>query len=378
MIVISGMHRSGTSAVARVVNLLGVDLGAEDRMMAPKPDNPTGFWEHASLSAFNDDLLGFLGGRWDDPPVLLSGWEQDDALEPWREKAEALLEGQFEGDIAGWKDPRMSLLLPFWRTVVNIEPGVLVVRSPSEVAGSLEARDGMDREQAARLWLRYIVAARRNDPEALVVDYAGLLGDPEATADRIAAHLELDLPGTDVRAAISDFLDRGLRHHDDKPVEPATGALALAEIAYAAVTAGNDESLIEALAASIDAVHLADSVAQLEAAVPRLEAHRDDLVRERDIAVAQRDELLDERTGLRSRVDELRAALDTAAERIGIKSGEMGRLESSNARLGADLRAAQTRIAELESALASAQAELEAATRSPVARVKAWISDATG
>src|SRR4051812_45873084 len=63
-----GMHRSGTSAVRRVVNLLGVPIGREERLMPVQADNPGGFWEHLALMEVNDEALARLGGRWDAPP----------------------------------------------------------------------------------------------------------------------------------------------------------------------------------------------------------------------------------------------------------------------------------------------------------------------
>ncbi len=42
-IVVAGMHRSGTSAIVRVLNLLGVDLPAA--LYPARPDNPVGYWE---------------------------------------------------------------------------------------------------------------------------------------------------------------------------------------------------------------------------------------------------------------------------------------------------------------------------------------------
>ena len=44
-VLILGMHRSGTSALTRVLNLLGVELGSE-LMAAAEDNNETGFWEH--------------------------------------------------------------------------------------------------------------------------------------------------------------------------------------------------------------------------------------------------------------------------------------------------------------------------------------------
>ena len=64
-----GMHRSGTSALARVIDLLGVPV-ADDGLLAPSEDNPAGYWEPLDLVLFNQVLLRELGGRTMAPPPL--------------------------------------------------------------------------------------------------------------------------------------------------------------------------------------------------------------------------------------------------------------------------------------------------------------------
>ena len=59
---ITGMHRSGTSMIARILNLCGLYLGPQDKMMPPKPDNPQGFWENIDLAVLNENILMHLGG----------------------------------------------------------------------------------------------------------------------------------------------------------------------------------------------------------------------------------------------------------------------------------------------------------------------------
>src|SRR5437764_4320640 len=65
-----GMHRSGTSALTRVLNLLGMDLGSEYRLEGSRPGNPAGLWEYAPFLHINDRLLAAFGGTWDRPPPL--------------------------------------------------------------------------------------------------------------------------------------------------------------------------------------------------------------------------------------------------------------------------------------------------------------------
>jgi hypothetical protein len=71
-IFVVGMHRSGTSAIARLLNLLGVDLG--DDLLPSAVDNETGFWESRRVVEANDAILATLSSRWDSPPRLPEGW----------------------------------------------------------------------------------------------------------------------------------------------------------------------------------------------------------------------------------------------------------------------------------------------------------------
>src|ERR1019366_7940994 len=71
------MHRSGTSAVSRILNLLGADLGPEGDLLT-EYDNPAGHWESKALVACNDRILAAFGRSWDFPPWTAPGWEYSD------------------------------------------------------------------------------------------------------------------------------------------------------------------------------------------------------------------------------------------------------------------------------------------------------------
>ncbi len=224
---ILGMHRSGTSLVARVVNLLGLSLGAEENLMPAKPDNPSGFWENLSVTAFNDDLLAELGGRWDEPPIPPDGWEESPRLDPWRRQARTIVERDFEGvGRAAWKDPRLSILLPFWTTVVDVNEGVIVVREPTAVARSLSERDDMPRDRASALWISYTAAAMRHSPNGTAVRYDDFFRDLDGTVIRLADALRLPPPTPETRTRIDEFFDVSLRHHasTDGSSEPESQA----------------------------------------------------------------------------------------------------------------------------------------------------------
>jgi hypothetical protein len=220
------MHRSGTSFAARALQLLGVSLGDPDQLMAAGPDNPAGYWENRPIKELDDELLADLGGSWDQPPVLRPGWEHDAALDAARQRASAVLDRAF-GETRhgptpiGWKDPRLSLLLPFWRTVEPITATVVIVRDPLQVAASLERRNGIGGTQASVLWLRYLLAAIEADGEALVVDQRAFFDDLDVTLARLATHVGLPEPSAAAREAVAAHLDPALLHDADAaPTDP--------------------------------------------------------------------------------------------------------------------------------------------------------------
>jgi hypothetical protein len=224
---VTGMHRSGTSVIAGALRFLGVSLGDPDRMLRPGPDNPKGYFEIQSIVQLDDELLAHLGGAWDQPPVLDQGWELDATLVPFRARAGEMLDETFgaaeqRAAVFAWKDPRLSLLLPFWRTVTPIATTIVVVRDPLEVAASLGARGySVGASQAASLWLRYLFAATAADPGCLVVRHSDIFDDLPATVARVASHLDLPAPDARIVAEVRAHLDTGLRHHDAERASPA-------------------------------------------------------------------------------------------------------------------------------------------------------------
>jgi hypothetical protein len=217
VVIVSGMHRSGTSFAARAIELLGISLGRPDGLLAPGSDNPAGYWENRAIQELDDELLAHLGGSWDHPPVLDPGWHERDDLAPFVTRAAAILERDFATEAAagpvGFKDPRLSLLVPFWRRVVPIRTTIVLVRDPRDVAASLAARNTMGVPEASVLWLRYLLAAAQDDPGHLLLTHGAFFTDLDVTLDRIADHLGRPRPDDAARAAVRDHLDPTLDHH---------------------------------------------------------------------------------------------------------------------------------------------------------------------
>ena len=222
-----GMSRSGTSVTARVLNVLGVDLGAEEELMEPASgNNPAGFWEHKAIADLNEDILATLGDaprqRWRHPPPLPKDWQDDPRLEPHRRAARSILRESFAGTpLWGWKDPRTCLTLPFWRQLLAETPEVgadlryvICVRHPDDVAASLRARDEMEREESLLLWHRYMSDAllHTSGQPRLFVAYESYFGGLEEQATRLAGFIDLPSPSAAQRAEIAAHLDERLWH----------------------------------------------------------------------------------------------------------------------------------------------------------------------
>ena len=233
-IVVLGMHRGGTSVLARSLATFGVFIG--DTLLAPNEWNPNGYFEHPDIVALNDALLGLTGRRWsslDVPP-----WDEwASVAEPYQGVALDILQQHFgEQQLWGLKDPRITRLLPFWQIVferakVN-EHYVIALRNPLSVARSLAARDGFTPEKSYLLWMLHMFAAIR-DTEGkprVVVDYDALIAEPKAQLARMAQLFALPHAGT-AEDAVTDyatgFLSRSLRHslHDSIDVgdDPRAG-----------------------------------------------------------------------------------------------------------------------------------------------------------
>jgi len=212
-----GMHRSGTSAATRVINLMGLPLGDATDLIEPDAGNPAGFWESSRLVAVNDELLELLGGTWSDPPPLSSGWERSRRLDSLRREARRVFAETYRSRDWVWKDPRNCLTLPFWRSVLRGRScAIIVLRHPLEIASSLEARDDFRFEQGMALWERYLTDALSGSQgmPLLVTRYEQLLEDPAAWCRRTGTFLaERGFAVTQPTAAtLHSFLDPGLRH----------------------------------------------------------------------------------------------------------------------------------------------------------------------
>jgi hypothetical protein len=178
-VMVVGMHRSGTSAVTRVINLLGVPLGREDDIYAAE-DNPSGHWESNTLCDLNEMILHVFGGFDMGMPPMPRAWLQSRRAEYLQGVMRATFDDVYRGERWLWKDPRICLTLPLWRQVLDDFCVVFVVREADPVTRSLHRREGFPIVYCYALWEEYnrrAVAASSGLP-VVTVDFDAMLDDP--------------------------------------------------------------------------------------------------------------------------------------------------------------------------------------------------------
>lgn len=219
-LLVLGMHRSGTSALTRVINLLGAEL--PERLLPAAAENASGFWESSELVKLHDELLTSAGSCWHDWTALNSAWYTSPAAVELRQRLLSFLRQDFaNASLFVIKDPRICRFVPFWlETLQQFQavPKVLIpVRNPLEVAASLKARNSFIPAKSYLLWLRHVLDAERETRTLArsVITYPALLQNWRSTVDKAAYDLGLQwprLPST-AQAEIEQFLSLRQRHH---------------------------------------------------------------------------------------------------------------------------------------------------------------------
>lgn len=317
------MHRSGTSAVTRVLNLLGAELGQD--LMAAAADNPGGFWEHREAVALHERLFSALGMAWDDPRPLPENWLESDAAHEARAAITDMVSREFsEAQVWAVKDPRMCRFVPLWVEVLTAQgiapKALLVTRNPVEVAQSLHRRDELPVGIAHLLWARYLVESVR-DSERIphsVLSYDALMADWRPEMERVIRELGLPLSTkSDVSVLVERWLSPQLRHHR-AATPPSADELPLIHPLMAALEAGHVGKDFDAAAEALEQ-RLADTRPVVDGLAWMLSSTRSAL-KDAEARVGEVRRELDERTAWAVELDaelvQARKALDGAQQEL--------------------------------------------------------------
>jgi len=218
VIVIPGMHRSGTSALSGLMKDYGFDHGKS--LTGSNEFNARGYFENDRLIQFNERLLHLQGLEWSDPFSLLDN--RINQLELFKEKGQEvirIIRDEFSMDVpAVIKDPRISLLTHFWKEVfrqLDWKPlYIMIHRDSTEVAASLKRRNHLPEYVSEKLWAHYVLTAEKETRGCprLFVSYEQLLDEFSSFEPAVRNFLVLHIQGA-MRVPDGRSIDGELRHH---------------------------------------------------------------------------------------------------------------------------------------------------------------------
>lgn len=154
VLLIIGMHRSGTSLTAQWMSKCGLHMG--DRLLGSSPGNKFGHVEDMDFLEFHNDLLSSFGKKYDvmEPPEV-------EVPDQFVRRASRLVETKSADHRQwGWKEPRTSLFLPFWDKLIDHPYYLMVYRDYAEVVDSLLRREYKTILRRRNLFARYYRAYR--------------------------------------------------------------------------------------------------------------------------------------------------------------------------------------------------------------------------
>ena len=317
--------------LTRLLHKCGLDLGPESELMPAQADNPDGFWENLRFVAINDEVLNELGAAWDLPPAVSTDFK-DPKLEPMRMKARLLINGFDSNKVWGWKDPRNSLTLPFWRDLLPALKTVIIVRHPLEAAHSLHRRNGTSYALGLRLWEIYNrrLIAHTPPQRRIVTHYQAFFDQPEAELQRIAAFTQLPQDEVAEAAALVTFK----RHHTGFTLEQLIDAGVSEQLLALYRSLIKETSGGAAATASSRPVpekrdQLEGSGRRLNVSVPEGETMRRELAWRRGAEIHQR-ETIDK---LEIRIGALTQEASAKAVEVARRDGRIEELQSAYAQL---------------------------------------------
>ncbi|HDR4601782.1 TPA: sulfotransferase family protein [Bacillus cereus] len=213
LFLILSSHRSGSSATAGILDVLGIHMG--DSLLKPSSTNPKGYFENVDFVYLNDKILNSIGAAWDNPPK--------------REELRCSIElssdtfsflSKHIKPLWGLKDPRMILIFDIWKPCLNQLEDITYIftwRPIQESISSLISKNKIDEQTAVNILTRYqenLLYYRnqfeQENKDIIDVHFDKLLESPEKFVMEINRrignkhHNNLD--------NVKNFLDKKLKH----------------------------------------------------------------------------------------------------------------------------------------------------------------------
>jgi len=221
VVLVLGMHRSGTSATAKVFNILGA--GLPQHLLGKGLFNAKGHWESARIVHYHNLVLKEFGRNWYDLRPIDVTDIQGEQRARLKARMKDLFEQEFSGQsISVIKEPRIcrfaSLYIEALQDIDVDVQCVIPVRNPLEVAGSLNKRNGFKTSYSVLLWLSYMLDAElaTRHLKRSFISYEKLIESPGNQLERVLKTLTLKFPNAvaDALPEIKTFLSPQMKNHE--------------------------------------------------------------------------------------------------------------------------------------------------------------------
>lgn len=218
LILVLGMKRSGTSALTKGLEVMGVSLG--NRLMPPNEFNKKGYWEDWDFHELNFQMLKACTKNRARRILALEEKETTFLLNShYAEYASQLLLKKMPQDQPlGVKIPTSSLLIPFWKKIcekLDVSLSVVIaLRNPISVASSVAESFEDLPEKSLWIWISSLLSSliHSEGHERILVDYDELIKNPSRQMERVAVALNLKIDEEQLRGYSGHFIVPSLRH----------------------------------------------------------------------------------------------------------------------------------------------------------------------
>lgn len=220
LLIITGMHRSGTSLITSILQQSGLPIG--EQLLPAAEGNPRGFFEDQGFMLLHEAMLDTRGVT-----HLVDRGFASMPNDAETTQANALISERSAQPLWGWKDPRTALFLNFWNDLLPDAGYLFIYRNPLDVLLSLMRRnepymagllEGLEAWYAYNI--RLLTFAAAHPERCILCSVGGALASSKRLRDLLADR-------TGIQLALTEQARSALYRPDELRQAPAT----LADIA---------------------------------------------------------------------------------------------------------------------------------------------------